>query len=266
MKKSKLKNVIVSSLIVTSVLALNPIGVSAEWKSDSNGWWNTEGNSWSVGWKNINGKWYYFKANGYMAHDITIDGYYLDPNGVCTISNTQNQTEYSEPATGDMAGWQKLRGHKYENVAEIYFKLENGIQSVQVKDIRNVDENKVVEWVDDNGIKRHNTIGEIYQLFKYSNTYTSDWFSNKFGNLYGDWLLIGSLDADNVVADYLQKTGQIQNKYYVTLTPTTVIKTEERKEKNISTEEIINNIEKYMDKEYKKEKNKTADESNSSDE
>jgi len=49
MKKLKLTKVIASSLVVASVLALNQIGASAEWKQNSNGWWNTEGSSWSKG-------------------------------------------------------------------------------------------------------------------------------------------------------------------------------------------------------------------------
>ena len=61
MKKLKLTKIIASSLIVISVLALNPIGASAEWKQDSNGWWNTEGSSWSVGWKEIDKKWDYLE-------------------------------------------------------------------------------------------------------------------------------------------------------------------------------------------------------------
>ena len=82
MKKLKLTKVIATSLIVASVLALNPIGISAEWKQDSNGWWNTEGNSWSIGWRLIDGNWYYFYSNGYMAYNTAIDGYTLDSNGV----------------------------------------------------------------------------------------------------------------------------------------------------------------------------------------
>lgn len=85
MKKLKLTKLIASSLVVASLLSLNPIGVSAEWKQDSNGWWNSEGSSWSVGWKYIDGEWYYFNNNGYMKTGWLLDNgkwYLLDSNGV----------------------------------------------------------------------------------------------------------------------------------------------------------------------------------------
>lgn len=95
MKRLKLTKVIASSLVVASVLALNPIGASAEWKQDSNDWWNTEGSSWSVGWKVIDGKWYYFNSNGYMAHDTTVNGYKLGSDGVWIQSTQNNSTQNS---------------------------------------------------------------------------------------------------------------------------------------------------------------------------
>ena len=78
MKKLKLTKVIASSLAVASVLALNPIGASAEWKQNSAGYWYTSGNSYYTGWKLIDKNWYYFYSDGYMAKDTTIDGYYLN--------------------------------------------------------------------------------------------------------------------------------------------------------------------------------------------
>ncbi|NFN94663.1 cell wall-binding protein [Clostridium botulinum] len=81
MKRIRLKKVIASALIVTSILALKPIGASAEWKNDNTGWWYSEGNSYSVGWKSIDGIWYYFYPNGYMAKDTTVDGCILSSSG-----------------------------------------------------------------------------------------------------------------------------------------------------------------------------------------
>ncbi|EHJ00422.1 cell wall binding repeat-containing protein [Clostridium sp. DL-VIII] len=89
-----IKLIVSSLLLVVSVLALNPIGTSAEWKKDSNGWWNTEGSSWSVGWKEIDGKWYYFGQDGYMVHDTTINGYIIGSDGA-RIKSTQNNLSNS---------------------------------------------------------------------------------------------------------------------------------------------------------------------------
>jgi transglutaminase/protease-like cytokinesis protein 3 len=84
MKKLKLVKVIVGSLLVTSILALSPIEANAEWKQNSKGWWYTEGNVWATGWKLIDKNWYYFYSDGYMAHDTTINGYYLNSGGAWT--------------------------------------------------------------------------------------------------------------------------------------------------------------------------------------
>ena len=81
MKKLQITKKIVSSLAIALVLAVNPIVAHAEWKQDSTGWWYTDGNSWCTGWKQIDGKWYYFKDNGYMAQDCYIDSYRLNTKG-----------------------------------------------------------------------------------------------------------------------------------------------------------------------------------------
>jgi hypothetical protein len=90
MKKLKLVKLVVGSLVVASILALNPIGVSAEWKHDNKGWWYKESNSYYTGWKLIDKNWYYFYSDGYMAHDTTIDGYYLNIGGAWTNSTPNN--------------------------------------------------------------------------------------------------------------------------------------------------------------------------------
>ncbi|EKQ54477.1 MULTISPECIES: cell wall-binding protein [unclassified Clostridium] len=113
MKRQNLKRTIAIGVIAASILSINPITASAEWKEDSNGWWNSEGNSWSVGWKNINGQWYYFDSNGYMktgwiqyndkwyylynsgvmAKSTIINGYELDSNGAWIQNATHNSEQ-----------------------------------------------------------------------------------------------------------------------------------------------------------------------------
>jgi hypothetical protein len=66
MNSFSIRKVLLNTLAAVSILAIMPIGAHAELKRDSNGWWNKEGNSYSIGWKNIDGEWYYFDNNGYM--------------------------------------------------------------------------------------------------------------------------------------------------------------------------------------------------------
>lgn len=81
MKKLKLTRIIASSLIAVSVLALSPIGASAEWKQDDSGWWYAESDSYATGWRAIDGKWYYFNSDGYMTQNTVIDGCQLGSDG-----------------------------------------------------------------------------------------------------------------------------------------------------------------------------------------
>jgi hypothetical protein len=81
MIRKNLVKVIASTLMLASIFALNPIGASASWKQDTRGWWYAQDNSWITGWKPIEGKWYYFNSDGYMAHDTEINGFKLGSDG-----------------------------------------------------------------------------------------------------------------------------------------------------------------------------------------
>lgn len=105
MKEKKLKKAIITGLIALSVLALNPIGASAEWKQNLTGWWYSEGNSWATGWRQIDGKWYHFNSRGYMEHDKTIDGYYLDNSGAWKNVTTTSENLKFDKSTGTIVGY-----------------------------------------------------------------------------------------------------------------------------------------------------------------
>lgn len=130
---------------------------------------------------------------------------------------------YHVAATGSMKGWQLLKGHKYEGKLEIYYKVNGTIVSTQVKNIQKIDLNKKITWIDDSGKKRQNTVKEIYTMFGTFSEYTSDWFYEKFGELYTDWLLSSTADASAIVDDYLEATGQIESPgSFISLTPDSV--------------------------------------------
>lgn len=81
MKKIKLTKLIASLIVIGSVFTLNPIAASAEWKQDNSGWWYEDGSTWVTGWKLLDGKWYYFNSDGYMAKNTVIDGCNLGADG-----------------------------------------------------------------------------------------------------------------------------------------------------------------------------------------
>lgn len=70
--------------ILAFTFIFNSVNVEAAWMKDDKGWWNTEGNSWSVGWRFIDGKWYHFNEKGYMETGWFREKgkwYYLNTNG-----------------------------------------------------------------------------------------------------------------------------------------------------------------------------------------
>lgn len=83
MRKKDLIKILVVTVVTGAIITLNPIQSNAEWKNYNNGWWYIEGSSYVKGWKQIDGKWYYFNNNGRMLFNtITPDGYIVDINGV----------------------------------------------------------------------------------------------------------------------------------------------------------------------------------------
>ena len=60
-------------------------GYYGQWKSDSNGWWFEDESGWypSSQWVWINGKCYYFEADGYLATNKYVDGYWVGADGAC---------------------------------------------------------------------------------------------------------------------------------------------------------------------------------------
>lgn len=111
---------VVSALVVVSILALNPIKANAEWRQDNNGWRYAESNSYVKGtWKLVDGIWYYFFADGYMAYNTTIDGYYVNSSGAW-VSNS------SSPETATSTNPNYAISSINDEWRAFYFKLESG--------------------------------------------------------------------------------------------------------------------------------------------
>lgn len=85
MKHKILKNLIVSSVVISTIIALTPVRASAAWVKNYYGNWSyTEGYSYATGWRQISGTWYFFDDLGQMRTgwiQSNGDWYYMDLSG-----------------------------------------------------------------------------------------------------------------------------------------------------------------------------------------
>jgi hypothetical protein len=79
--KNIIRKMLCISLLSVTLLSSLTVGVNAAWKNDSAGYWYTDGNSRTIGWKLINSSWYYFGQDGYMQHNKIVGDFYLYSNG-----------------------------------------------------------------------------------------------------------------------------------------------------------------------------------------
>lgn len=171
MRMLKLSKVIMSLFVVVSVFTLNQIGVDAEWKQDSNGWWNTEGSSYSVGWKEIDGKCYYFGQDGYMKTGwIKYDGksYYLNSDGSMAHDTTiDGLTVGSDGAWNQYAGISSLKSLSNINPNST---TVSGVTGIKLDDIT-----KIVFYDGRGGLNKPLTVEDkqkIKEFMEYLDGYT----------------------------------------------------------------------------------------------
>ncbi|MCR4846201.1 MAG: hypothetical protein K5865_05640 [Eubacterium sp.] len=78
------------------------------WKSNATGWWVEDTAGWypTSSWQKIDGVWYYFKPDGYMAANEYYNGYWFNANGSW---DDQYFLSWKSDATGwwveDISGW-----------------------------------------------------------------------------------------------------------------------------------------------------------------
>ncbi|MDU4658703.1 MAG: N-acetylmuramoyl-L-alanine amidase family protein [Clostridium butyricum] len=122
MKSLNLKKLVAMALTLATVTAVSPVAASAAWKQDAKGWWNTEGNSWSIGWRQIDGTWYHFDETGYMSTGWVIDysagygqWYFMDQSGAMKTGWMQDAGKwyFLQPSGAMKTGWINDNGTWY---------------------------------------------------------------------------------------------------------------------------------------------------------
>lgn len=118
MRTTKIKKIIACLSIATGMLVINPAQSHAAWKQNSIGWWNTEGSSYSIGWRNINNIWYFFGQDGYMKTGWVKDNnnwYYMDNSGAMKTDWvwTSNDWYYFDNSGVMKTGWCYINNNWY---------------------------------------------------------------------------------------------------------------------------------------------------------
>lgn len=125
MKREFLKKVIVSGMATLILTTMYTVSASAKWVKDSKDNWNwVEDGAKAIGWKIIDGSWYYFNSDGKMYTGWLKDGgvwYSLSSDGQMDIGWKQiNGKWYYLNENGQMGvGWINDNGTQY-------FTNENG--------------------------------------------------------------------------------------------------------------------------------------------
>ncbi|MBR6172190.1 MAG: hypothetical protein IKQ49_03345 [Eubacterium sp.] len=83
------------------------------WHKSAQGWWYalSDGGYISDGWKKLDGKWYFFNTEGYMAASEWVQGYWLGKNGSWTYQPRGSWHKSSKGWWyGDTSGWYAKSG------------------------------------------------------------------------------------------------------------------------------------------------------------
>lgn len=92
------------------------------WKSNASGWWVEDTAGWYPisQWQKINGEWYYFDSEGYMASEEWREGCWLNKNGAWQYKangfwGKNNKGWWYEDTSGwyAVSCWQKIDGYWY---------------------------------------------------------------------------------------------------------------------------------------------------------
>lgn len=134
--------------------------VSEGWDKDSIGWWwrNADGSYPVNTWKQINGAWYYFEGNGYMAANKWINGsYYVGSDGAM-LTNTTTPDGYQVGADG---AWIQNAGQSTQN---------DGVHSKSMSDPEaNMDMNiNILEWRTDTNGNQYVLVSEDTTQFSFT--------------------------------------------------------------------------------------------------
>lgn len=129
---------------------------------------------------------------------------------------------YVTDGEGSYTGYKKLNGYPLQDKFQVYFQGNSSSFHSTFEDLRGIDRNEVISWVDD-GKNVQCTRAYLYNMFSetiprtshradYVGKFSQDWAAKTFGQVYSDWLLgqAFSDDASNLVNKYFESQDSIK--------------------------------------------------------
>ena len=98
-----------------------------QWKEDASGYWFEDESGWYPvsQWQKIDGKWYYFTADGYMDYSEYRDGYWLQADG--SWDEVSSNGRWCQDSTGwwyEDDGWYPKNQNLWIDGVKYYFNAE----------------------------------------------------------------------------------------------------------------------------------------------
>lgn len=177
-------------------------------------------------------------------------------NDNATKGTTNNASGlYTVEGKGKYTGYKMLKGYPDEDKYQIYFQGNANSYFTTIEDTRKINLSENITW-NYNGKTFKTKRSDLYSYFSditwfksnlKNDNITDDWLMTTFGNTYLEWA--ESLDFSNEAARWVQKyfDQTSPNKSNATLDRNTVVVPVNEPAKELSIDEIIENINKNME-------------------
>ncbi|WP_459481219.1 choline-binding protein [Clostridium saccharoperbutylacetonicum] len=143
------KKLCICTMVSMTILGTIQVGANAEWKQNSTGWWYSQNNSYAVGWRQLDGKWYYFDAVGYMKTGwVAINGswYYFKSTGEMVADGIIDGFALGKDGKMISPDYYKTQVKGAEDQA--ISNAMNNTQVVQIEDVKKSDDSSKVSTED----------------------------------------------------------------------------------------------------------------------
>lgn len=177
------------------------------WCQDSTGWWFEADGSYLKGWNQIDGRWYYFYNDGYMAHDTTIEGYYVNSDGEWVDNSVVSYEEFCDEVNREMV--HLINEYRHENNKITFKEMDDLKASAKAKSKHMADYNYFSHYYngqDSSELFNSRLWGENLAYKTFNEAYTKPNARNLAKRFFDGWKASPEHN-DNMLSPYYNQFG-----------------------------------------------------------